>query len=158
MTAPYSWCLPLKSNLHLVLFSVYSPTLLADDKKQFYSDMRRHMNSAPAADKVLILSDFNARVGMDSVAWKRVLGLYGIGNCNENGCLLLEFCTVYQLAITNTIFQWKDRLKAIWVHPRSKQLHLPDYLLVCQLDLKDVLHMRVMPSADCCSGHCLILC
>lgn len=152
--------LPLKSTQHLTLFSVYAPTLLADpaDKDSFYSDMRRLLNNTPANDKVMILGDFNARVGRDSEAWKGVLGRHGIGNCNDNGRLLLEFCTEYQLTITNTIFQQKDRLKTTWMHPRSKHWHLLDYVLVRQQDLKDVLNTRVMPSAECHTDHRLLRC
>ncbi|CAI9715341.1 Hypothetical predicted protein [Octopus vulgaris] len=152
--------LPLESKQHLTLFSVYAPTLLADpaDKDSFYSDLRRLLNNTPANDKVLILGDFNARVGKDSEAWKEFLGRHGIGGCNDNGLLLLEFCTEHQLAITNTIFQQKDRLKTTWMHPRSKHWHLLDYVLVRQRDLKDVLHTRVMPRAECHTDHRLVGC
>ncbi|XP_029648839.1 craniofacial development protein 2-like [Octopus sinensis] len=152
--------LPLESKQHLTLFSVYAPTLLADpaDKDSFYSDLRTLLNNTPANDKVLILGDINARVRRNSEAWKGVLGRHGIGGCNDNGHLLLEFCTEHQLAITNTIFQQKDRLKTTWMHLRSKHWHLLDYVLVRQRDLKDVLHIRVMPSAECHTDHRLVRC
>ena len=151
--------LPLEGK-HLTLFSVYAPTLLADpaDKDIFYSDLRRLLNNTPEDDKVLILGDFNARVGRDSEAWKGVLGRHGVGNCNDNGRLLLEFCAEHQLVITNTTFQQKDCLKTTWMHPRSKHWHLLDFVLVRQRDLKDVLHTRVMPSAECHTDHRLVRC
>jgi len=101
--------LPLEKKQHLTIFSVYAPTLLADsaDKDSFYSDLRRLLSNTPANDKVLILGDFNTRAGRDSEAWKGVLGRHGIGNCNDNGRLLLDFCTEHQLTITNTIFHRK---------------------------------------------------
>ena len=134
--------LPLKNKQYATLFSVYAPTLQAEpaEKDKFYSELRSLLQSTPADDKVLILGDFNARVGQDAVAWKGVLGRHGVGNCNDNGRLLLEFCTEQQLVITNTIFQQKDSLKTTWMHPRSKHWHLIDYVLVRQRDLKDVLH------------------
>ena len=150
--------LPLEGKQHLTLFSVYAPTLLADpaDKDIFYSDLRRLLTNTPEDDKVLILGDFNARVGKDSEAWQGVLGRHGVGNCNDNGRLLLEFCAEHHLAITNTIFQQKDSLKTTWMHPRSKHWHLLDYVLVRKRDLKDVLHTRVMPSAECHTDHRLV--
>ena len=42
------------------------------------------------------------------------------------------------------------------MHPRSKHWHLLDYVLVRKQDLRDVLHKRVMPSAECHTDHCLI--
>ncbi|XP_063614375.1 uncharacterized protein LOC134787527 [Penaeus indicus] len=83
---------------------------------------------------------------------------HGVGNCNDNGRLLLELCTEQPLVITNTIFQQKDRLKTTWMHPWSKHWHLIDYILVRQKDLKDVLHTRVMPSAECRTDHRLVRC
>ena len=94
----------------------------------------------------------------DFELWKGVLGRHGIGNCNDNGHLPLEFCSEHQLVIINTLFQQKDRFKAIWRHPRSKYWHLLDYVLTWQEDMRDVLHTRVMPSADCYTDHRLVRC
>jgi len=128
------------------------------EKDKFYSELHSLMQSTPADDKVIILGDFNATVGKDATAWKGVLGRHGVGNCNDNGRLLLELCTEQQLVITNTIFQQKDSLKTTWMHPRSKHWHLIDYVLVCHRDLKDVLHTRVMPSVECHTDHRLVRC
>ena len=57
----------------------------------------------------------------------------------------------HQLVITNTPFQQKDRFKATWRHSRSKHWHLLGYALTDQHDMRDILHTRVMPHADCCT-------
>ena len=149
--------LPLWNQQYATLFSVYSPTLKAE-KDRFYSDLRSLIQSTPADDKVVILGDFNARVGQDSEAWKGVLGKHGVGNCNENGRLLFEFCAEKQFTITNTIFQQKNSLKTTWMHLRSKNWHLIDCVLVRQRDIQDVCHTRVMPSAECYIDHRLVRC
>ena len=152
--------LPLKNKHYATLFSVYALSLQAElpEKDKFYSELRILPQGIPADDKLLILGDFNARVGQDAVTWKGILGRHGVGNCNDNGRLLLEFCTKQQLVITNTIFQQKDSLKTTWMHPRSKYWHLIDYVLARQRDLKDILHTRVMPSAECHTDHRLVRC
>ncbi|XP_063588714.1 uncharacterized protein LOC134765849 [Penaeus indicus] len=83
--------LPLKNEQYATLFSVYAPTLQAEpaEKDRFYSELRGHLQSIPADDKVIILGDFNARVAQDVDAWKGVLGRHGVGNCNDNGRLLV---------------------------------------------------------------------
>ena len=44
----------------------------------------------PTTDKLIILNDFSARVGMDNTSWEGVLGENGIGSCNSNGLMLPE--------------------------------------------------------------------
>lgn len=115
-----SFRLPLYDKF-LTLFSVYAPTLQAHpaEKGKFYADLHNLVQNVPANDKVIALGDFNARVGRDSEAWKGVLGMHGVGNCNDNGRLLLESCAEQEMTITNTIFQ-KDSRKTTWMHPQSK--------------------------------------
>ncbi|KAJ7423963.1 hypothetical protein WISP_31104 [Willisornis vidua] len=108
---------------HVALFSIYTPTLQADsaEKDKFYMDLHRLTQRVSADDKIIILGDFNTRVGKNSEAWKGVLGKCGVGNCNDNRCLLLECGAEQQLTITNTIFLQNYSLKTTWMHPRSKQ-------------------------------------
>ena len=95
-------------------------------------------------------------MGQDAVTWKGILGRHGVGDCKDNGRLLLEFCMEQQLVITNTIFQQKDILKTTWMHLRSKHRYLIDYVLARQRDLKEILHTRVIPSTDCHIDHRLV--
>ena len=44
------------------------------------------------------------------------------------------------------------------MHPGLKHWHLLHYVLVRKRDLRDVLHTRVMPSAECHTGHRLVRC
>ena len=149
--------LPLKNKWYVTLFNVYTPTLQTEpaEKDKFYSELRSCLQSTPAGNKVIILGDFNASVGQDVDSWKWVLGRHGIGNCNDNRHLLLELCTDQQLVITNTIFQQKDRLKTIWMHPQSKHWHLIDYILVHK---HEIIHAKVMLSTECYTDHRLVLC
>ena len=51
-------------------------------------------------DMVLILGDFNARVGSDSVAWKGVIGRHSVGNCNDNDMVLILVTSMLELGVT----------------------------------------------------------
>ncbi|WP_419595932.1 endonuclease/exonuclease/phosphatase family protein, partial [Thiolapillus sp.] len=108
--------LPIQDNKFATVLSVYAPTLQAETgvKEAFYRDLHNLPHQVDSKHKLPILGDFNARVGRDFELWKGVLGRHGIGNCNDNGRLLLEFCSEHQLVITNTLFQQKDRFKATW--------------------------------------------
>ena len=155
-----TWRLPLIKGRYITVLSAYAPTLDADDqvKDQFYSTLDTALQNIPHNDKILLLGDFNARVGAEHNIWEGVLGKHGIGKSNNNGLRLLTLCSGYHLSITNTCFQMKDKFKTSWQHPRSKHWHLLDYVIVRQSGRKDVLITRAMRGADCWTDHRLIRC
>ena len=67
-------------------------------------------------DKLLLIGDFNARIGRDNDKWPLVMGKHGIGKCNSNGELLLALCSEFELIVTNTMFEHKNERKTIWMH------------------------------------------
>ena len=75
-----------------------------ETKDKFYEDLEYVTSAVPAADKLIILSDFNARVGQDSASWEGILGKHGTGKFNSNCLLLLQTCSKHNLLITNTVF------------------------------------------------------
>ena len=123
---------PISSNQHLTIVSAYAPTMTnqEDVEEKFFEDLKSLINSPPPKDKLIIMGDFNARVGRSHENWKRVIGRHGTGKENSNGTLLLSLCAQYQLAITNTVFQLLDKHKTSWMHPRSEHWHLIDYVIV----------------------------
>ena len=52
---------------HATLISAYAPTMTnpGEAKDKFYEELDSLISSIPRADKLLILGDFNARVGSD---------------------------------------------------------------------------------------------
>ena len=103
--------LPIQDNKFATVLSVYAPILQAETgvKEAFYLDLHKLLQQVDSRDKLLILGDFKARVGRDFESWTGDLSRHGIGNCNDNGRLLLEFCSKHQLDINNTLLQQKDR-------------------------------------------------
>ena len=97
---------PLEKKNFLTLISVYAPTLTCDEneKEAFYQQLSYQISRVPAGDRLIILGDFNARVGRKYQQWPGVLGREGMGNCNANGELLLGTCAEHRLFITNTNF------------------------------------------------------
>ena len=62
---------------------VYAPTPPSSDttKERFYEELCRALRAVSTTDKLIVLGDFNARVGSDHETWNRVLGRFGRGNC-----------------------------------------------------------------------------
>nr|VZI47847.1 unnamed protein product [Spirometra erinaceieuropaei] len=115
------------------------------------------MTSSDAADKLIVLGDFNARVGTDHTAWRGVLGPHGLRGSNDNGLLLLRTCAEHRLILTNTFFCLPEREKATWRHPRSRQWHLLDYVLVRRRDQRDMLVTKAIAGADGWTDHRLVI-
>ena len=151
--------LPLAGKKHLTIISAYAPTMTNTDevKAKFYEDLHTVIADVPKADKLILLGDFNARVGKDNVAWEGVLGHHGVGQCNSNGLLLLQTCAELELLITNTIFRLPTRNRTSWMHPRSKHWHLIDYVIVRKRDRQDVRVTKSMCGAECWTDHRLII-
>ena len=68
-------------------------------------------------DKIILLSDFNARVGRNHDIWHGVIGHHGVGNMDSSGLRLLSFYSELGLAITSTFFQLRDMHKTSWIIP-----------------------------------------
>ncbi|XP_071508585.1 uncharacterized protein [Diadema antillarum] len=137
--------LPLGKKRSATVISAYAPTMTNPDevKDKFYEELDSLIASSKS-EKLIILGDFNARVGADYHAWHNVVGKHGIGNCNSNGHLLLRFCSSHNLVITNTMFRLPTRNKTSWMHPRSKHWHLIDYVIVRARDRQDVRVTKAM--------------
>ena len=144
----------------VTLISAYAPTLSASPeiKDEFYERLSSTLSSIPSTEQVVLLGDFNARVGSDSDSWPTCLGQFGVGKMNENGQRLLEFCTYHGLCITNSFFKTKFLHKVSWRHPRSKHWHQLDLILVRRAAIKTILHTRSYHSADCDTDHSLVCC
>lgn len=151
--------LMLSNSQMATVISAYAPTLDAqqDVKEAFYADLDTILSKVPKEDKLILLGDFNARVGQNHDLWRGTLGREGTGNTNSNGLMLLTKCSEYDLVITNTLFRQKKKFKTSWMHPRSKCWHLIDYIIVRSQDRRDVLITKAMTGADeCWTDHRLI--
>ena len=59
--------LPLSGNKHATIVSAYAPTMTNPDevKDKFYDDLENIISATTRTDKLILLGDFNARVGID---------------------------------------------------------------------------------------------
>ena len=152
--------IPIDNDKFATVISAYAPTLNADDdiKETFYASHGGVLASTSADDKLVLLGDFNARVGRDCDWWRGAIGREGVGNMNSNGLLLLSKCIEHDLVITNTLFRQRNSRKTSWQHPRSKHWHLLDYVIVRRRDRRDVVLTRTTPGSEYCwTDHRLVL-
>ena len=115
-----------KDNFATVI-SVYAPTMTNPDENKeafYYNQLASVLSSIPRTNKLLLIGNFNARIGKENDRWPLVMGKHGIGKCNSNGELLLALCSEFELIVTNTMFKQKDAPKTTWMLPRSRHWHM----------------------------------
>ena len=136
------------------IIQVYAPTSKKeadDDTDQFYEDLQSVLCTIKGKDPVIIMGDFNAKVG-EGQQKEAGLGPFGLGTKNERGERLLAFCEINKLKITNTQFQQPKRRIYTWISPRNER-HQIDYILISNHWMSSCLTCRTKPGADHDTDH-----
>ena len=94
---------------NITVIQAYAPTSNAEEAEveQFYEDLQDLLELTPQKDVLLIIMDWNAKVGSQELP--RVTGKFGLGVQNEAGPRLTQFCQENTLVITNSLFQQHKR-------------------------------------------------
>ncbi|XP_069181162.1 craniofacial development protein 2-like [Procambarus clarkii] len=127
-----------------------------DIMEKFYEELDILTAAVLYSEKLIILKNFNARVGMDYQTWEGNIGRQGTGKCNSNGLLLLTLCTTHDLILTNTLLHLPTGTTTSGMHQCSRPWHLVDYIITRKKMGQD---MRVTEArgADCLTDHRLIV-
>ena len=145
-------------NSFISVISAYAPTARAPPgiKSKFMEELQDVLDKVPSSDLLLLLGDFNARVGCSDTNGRGIRGRYGIGAGNKAGDRLLEFCAVNQLTVMNTWFAKKDIHLATWQHPATRQQYMIDYVLMCAGQRTVCTDVQVMRGASCWTDHHMV--
>ena len=81
----------------------------------------------PKKDVLLILGDWNAKVGSQEIPG--VTGKFGLGVQNDTGQRLTEFCQENAMVIANTLFQQHKTRLYTWTSPDDQYQNQTDYVL-----------------------------
>ena len=92
---------------------VYALTSNAEEAEveRFYEDLQVPLELTPKKDVLLIIGDWNAKVGSQGT------GKFGFGIWNEAGQRLIYFCQENSLVIANSLFQQHKRRLYKWTLP-----------------------------------------
>ena len=97
---------------NITIIQVYAPTSNAEEAEVelFYEDL---LELTPRKKDVLfIIGDWNAKVGSQEIPG--LTGKFDLGDQNEVGQRLTEFCQENILVIANTLFQQHKRRLYTW--------------------------------------------
>ncbi|XP_073831724.1 uncharacterized protein [Musca autumnalis] len=148
---------PLKINI----IQVYAPT--ADKSKEeveeFYEDIKYLMNMTKHHEITIVQGDFNAKVGQDIVPG--ITGKHGLGERNERGSRMIQFCQEHNMKITNTMFSLPPRRLYTWKSPQDRPTNIVrnqiDYILINKRYSSFVTKTSTYPGADVPSDHVLLM-
>ena len=117
---------------NITVIQVYAPTSNAEEAEveRFYEDLQNLLELTPKKDVLLIIGDWNAKVGSQETPG--VTGKFGLVIQNEAGQRLIEFCQDNALVIENTLFQQHERRLHTWTSPEDQYRNQIDYILCSQ--------------------------
>ena len=83
---------------HVTIVQVYAPILAANNQhiEEFYDQLQEELNSIPVSDRVMVIGDFNAKVGEREEGEESAVGRFGFGERNERGDMLVNFQRGYR--------------------------------------------------------------
>ena len=135
------------------IIQVYAPTAdkSEEEHEQFYNDLEMAKSQCKSQYIVIVMGDFNAKVG-DEI-YEDTVGPHGLGNRNERGEKLIEWAKSHGRIIGNTWFEQHPRRLWTWKSPGDNTRNQIDYMLINSRFRNALLVAKTFPGADCGSDH-----
>lgn len=146
-----------QANISIV--NAYAPTEESNDndKIKFYEELEDICETVPKNDILLLVGDFNAKVGRE-VFNSKVAGKETIhDNTNDNGNRLCNLATSLNSLIVSTKYKHKKEHKITWMIPGSQDGNQIDHMLISRKWGKIVQDVRSYRGANADSDHYLIM-
>ena len=139
------------------IIQIYAPTSAAseDDIEDFYGRLQDLIDTVPRGDVLITMGDWNAKIGDKAV--EGISGTHGLGDRNEAGERMIEFCEANQLIATNTWFKQPRRRLYTWTSPDGMHRNQIDYILIQKRWRSMIKSAKTMPGADCGTDHELLV-
>ena len=138
----------------------YAPTERDSDevKNNFYTNLQDQIDKTPQHDILIVMGDFNAKVGADNIGYETCMGCEGLGDRNDNGQRFSDLCLENGLVIGGTVFQHKDIHKSTWLSPDGRTSNQIDHIAISRKWRRSMTDVRAIRGADAGSDHNLVLC
>lgn len=135
------------------IIQVYAPTTDHEEEEieSFYEDINKVMDYTKSGEITILMGDWNAKVG--DAPEHPVVGNCGLGERNNRGTRLVNFCTSRKLVLTNTYFNQPKRRLYTWHSPGDQYRNQIDFILVSQRHFNSVKNVKTYPGADIGSDH-----
>ena len=115
-----------------------------------YRAVQHVVDEIPRGDVLYVIGDWNAKVGQDET--NGTTGRFGLGERNERGDQLVEFCSRNDLHIKNTFFKLHT-----WRSPDQTTRNQIDYIICKTRWRNSVRRVTTLPGPDCGTDHNLLI-
>ncbi|KAI5735070.1 hypothetical protein M8J77_013749 [Diaphorina citri] len=107
----------------IFIIQCYAPNLESDEeeKEAFYDDLRKTIEKKKFQEILILMGDFNAKIGNQKV--NDIVGPYGLGTQNEAGELLINFCH------ENSLFVSNRKISSSLIDSNGNELFEPESIL-----------------------------
>jgi exonuclease III len=107
---------------NITIINTYAPTNDAnqDDKDSFYECLQTSIDRVHNRDMLIMMRDFNAKIGNENQVKELAMGREGQGSLNENGRIFIDLCNSNNLVTGGSIFQHKKSIKQLEYHQTLK--------------------------------------
>ena len=142
---------------NLTIIQIYAPTTDAEETaiEKFYAELQQMLDDVPKKDAILIIGDWNAKVGDREVPG--IAGKFGLGKRNDAGERLIDFCQENTMVISNTCFRQPKRRLYTWTSPNGQYRNQIDYILCNRRWKSSITSVKTRPGSDCGTDHELLL-
>jgi hypothetical protein len=146
----------VKGKFYNMTLSVYAPTEESngDEIEQFYSDLSNICDKVQKHDALILLGDFNARIGK-KLANHGVAGNTLHDQTSNNGERLIQLAQTQNLEISSTKFPHKEIHKGTWKIPGEQCSNQIDHVLINKRRASSVMDVKTYRSPNCDSDHYL---
>ena len=143
---------------NMTIIQVYAPTTDAEEEEmeRFYDQVQTEIDNICKQDALILLGDWNAKVGKGRE--REVVGQYGLGNRNETGERLIDFCEYNSFYIVNTFYNQPNRRLYTWTSPDGTYRNQIDYIIGRKRWKSSIVTAKTWPGADCGTDHELLMC
>ncbi|XP_037931287.1 craniofacial development protein 2-like [Teleopsis dalmanni] len=146
--------------VNLNIIQVYAPTCDAPDDEMeiFYEGIQSLIRSTKSRDFLVVMGDFNAKIGQGTD--DAIVGKFVLGERNERGDRLAEFCRSNKLIISNTFIKLPKRKLYTWKSPADTANKVIrnqiDFITISERYKNSIKFAKTFPGADVPSNHNLL--
>ncbi|XP_052740818.1 craniofacial development protein 2-like [Bicyclus anynana] len=142
------------NNMTISIIQAYAPTedSSEEDILNFYNTLNKAYEFANK--NIILLGDFNAKIGQPRKNEGIVMGNFGYGSRSKRGELLISHALEHKLSIVNTFFNKKVHRRWTWISPDGKTKNEIDFILTNFV--KSVSNLEVLNNFQFPSDHRLV--